>query len=574
MFVARYPFTVRPWIGAAISALACCMQLAACGGSDDDSPTASESPQGTLVQGPTLKSSLSAIQLTTALKNGGANGRGLLALASGDASGNATLACGVQTHYYQYSTVDARGAPVTASGAIMLPDGPTGQCGGARPMVAWAHGTNFYRQYNLADFLNASNPAASEGLVAASIYASQGFIVVAPNYVGYDVSAASAHPYLNRIQQGQEMVHAVRAARLALKAPPTPLVVSDSGKLFVSGYSQGGYVAIAAQEAMERAGIKVTATAAGSAPYAIATQVDYVYMGQPGYYGAMTGELLFQGYQAAYGNIYSTPAEMLTDGYLVPMPFASNQEGAQSIVQPTTPMFSAAAPSLADIPGAISVTVPNDRLSALLATTVPTGYVSNSPFAQAVSQVAWSQVFDPTANLASANAAVSATSFGVPGAHVVRQSYRAAYLADAYSNPDGFFLTGGAGLPSGTARNGLRIALARNDLRGYVPTAPTLLCGTSEDAVVYFPLNTMAMQASWGAPTATRFTFDLASAPVPSGDPSHGFNALRSAYAASQGAFAAAAGGGTRGAVAARAQSHITGSAFCNVAARAFFANF
>lgn len=584
MFKIHHPLTRRPLVGTvgtagkagqAASAFALCALLAACGGSDDDgSSTDSASAQGALIQGPVLKSALSGIQLTTALKNGGASGRGLLALASGDASGNTTLACGVQTHYYQYSTVDGRGATVTASGAIMLPDGPTSQCSGARPMVAWAHGTNFYRQYNLADFLNTSNPAASEGLVAASIYASQGFIVVAPNYVGYDVSAASAHPYINKRQQGQEMIHAVRAARLALKASSTPLAVSDSGKLFVSGYSQGGYVAMAAQQAMERAGMQVTAMAAGSAPYAIATQVDYVYMGQPGYYGAMTGELLFQGYQAAYGNIYNTPSEMLTDGYLAPMPFASNQEGAQSIVQPTTPMFSATAPSLADIPVSVAVSVPNDKLSALLATTVPAGYASSSPFAPAVSQAAWSQVLDPATGLALANAGVSATSFSMPGAHAVKQSYRAAYLADAYANPDGFFQTGGVGLPSQTAKNGLRMALARNDLRGYVPTAPTLLCGTSEDAVVYFALNTLAMQSSWGTPTATRFTFDLASEPVQSGDPSHGFNALRNGYAASQAAFAAAAGGGARGAAAARAQSHITGSAFCNVAARAFFANF
>ena len=31
----------------------------------------------------------------------------------------------------------------------------------------------------------------------AAMYAAQGFIVVAPNYAGYDISTLGYHPYLN-----------------------------------------------------------------------------------------------------------------------------------------------------------------------------------------------------------------------------------------------------------------------------------------------------------------------------------------------------------------------------------------
>ncbi|MFX5464662.1 lipase family protein, partial [Acinetobacter baumannii] len=75
----------------------------------------------------------------------------------------------------------------------------------------------------------------------------QGFIVVASNYAGYDTSALPYHPYLNADQQASDMVDSLRAARKAFPA----IGAQDSGKLVISGYSQGGYVAMATQRAMQ-----------------------------------------------------------------------------------------------------------------------------------------------------------------------------------------------------------------------------------------------------------------------------------------------------------------------------------
>ncbi len=72
------------------------------------------------------------------------------------------------------------------------------------------------------------------------MYAAQGFIVVARNYAGYDVSKLGYHPYLNADQQSKDMLDALAAARKAL-----PRIGSqDGGKLLVAGYSQGGHVAM------------------------------------------------------------------------------------------------------------------------------------------------------------------------------------------------------------------------------------------------------------------------------------------------------------------------------------------
>ena len=96
-------------------------------------------------------------------------------------------------------------------------------------------------------------PRTMRTLIVAAMFAAQGYIVVAPNYAGYDISTLGYHPFLNAAQQSGEMIDALTAARTAL---PNTLssATSDSGKLFVTGYSEGGYVAMATQRAMEAAG--------------------------------------------------------------------------------------------------------------------------------------------------------------------------------------------------------------------------------------------------------------------------------------------------------------------------------
>ena len=45
----------------------------------------------------------------------------------------------------------------------------------------------------------------------------------------------------------------------------------------------------------------------------------------------------------------------------------------------------------------------------------------------------------------------------------------------------------------------LRLAFYKNDLRNgdWAPNSPTLLCGGDADPTVFFPVNTLLMQAYW-----------------------------------------------------------------------------
>ena len=123
-------------------------------------------------------------------------------------------------------------------------------CTGARPIVMYGHGTTTDIKFNMANLQNA------ETLSLAALFAAKGYIVVAPNYAGYDKSALPYHPYLMADQQSKDMIDALAAARTALPLASATLT-KDNGQLFITGYSEGGYVAMATQSAMQAPGMKV-----------------------------------------------------------------------------------------------------------------------------------------------------------------------------------------------------------------------------------------------------------------------------------------------------------------------------
>jgi pimeloyl-ACP methyl ester carboxylesterase len=160
----------------------------------------------------------------------------------------------------------------------------------------------------MADMQNA------ETLLLAALFASQGYIVVAPNYAGYDTSSLPYHPYLIADQQSKDMIDALKAARTALPLASLSLT-RDSGQLFLTGYSQGGYVAMATQRAMQAAGMRVDAAVPMSGPYALAAFVGAVFYGEVNGGATISSTYLLTAYQHAYGNVYTSVDEVFEPQY-------------------------------------------------------------------------------------------------------------------------------------------------------------------------------------------------------------------------------------------------------------------
>ena len=513
--------------------------LAACGGSSSQTGAVSTSTSpGTLSVSPPFRiASLDAAAFQGELA-ASSTGAQLLEL-----TGNP--ACGVDFYYLRFWTVGGAGETTESSGALMVPTGATPACSGPRPIVEYAHGTNPNKALNIADITNTTN---TEGVLIAAMFAAHGYIVVAPNYAGYDISTLGYHPFLDAAQQSGEMMDILAAARTAL---PTTLssATSDNGQLFLTGYSEGGHVAMATLRAMQAAGKTVTAAAPMSGPYALEAFGDTIFFGGVDIGSTEFAPLLVSSYQHAYGNVDSTANPV----------FSSTYAGVETLLPSDTPIDTlfeeGLLPETALFDSATPVVPGEPSLTALLG--VP-----------------------PTPGLPlSAQTPIFQLGFGNP--YLVNNAFRVSYAVDAASDPDGAVPTATAGVPLAAVKptQGLRQDFYLNDMRsGWYPKVPTLLCGGQNDPTVFFKVNTEIMAAYWSTlPPGAVTVLDVDPPTTPSGP----FETLEVAFQASEAAelaYLQTAAGGGLSLAAAEAQViegyHTAVAPFCAAGARAFFSQF
>ena len=507
------------------ASLGAALLVAACGGGDGGPlGTQNASPQrGDLMQSPPPRITSMTKEDFTAKLQASSAGQSLLQLAG-------PLTCGVDVQYIKYGTVGGKGEATDASGALMVPTGSDAKCMGARPIVLYAHGTTITKRYNLADFADQTNPAFSEASLLAAMYVAQGYIVVAPNYAGYDSSSLSYHPYLNADQQSKEMMDALVAAKKALPLLMSP--TAASAKLFITGYSQGGHVAMATHRAMQAAGIPVTASAPMSGPYALAALNDAVFYGNVNAGSTIFTPLITTSYQKAYGNLYTNPSDIYEAAYA---------SGIETL-----------------LPGDydFSTVVSSGKLPQL-------ALFKNTPPAPA-----FASITPPTGT--GATDALFAMGFG--SGNLINNATRLSYLMDAMANPDGLVPAFTTGAPAVNPQNPLRIAAKKNDLRGWTPQAPVLLCAGNGDPTVFYSLNTGLMAALWAPQVAAHLVtvLDVDSAVTGPSDP---FAAAKVGFAQTKAATATAAGVNAAAAVTAAYHGGLV-PPFCNAAARGFFSQF
>ena len=524
-----------------LTTIAAASLLAACGGGDSPSNlgVVDNNPgRGALIQNPPPRTAFFTADDLAAKLNASATGRNLLAVTG-------KPKCGVDVQYIKYGTVGGSGEATDASGALMTPTGGA-DCTGSRPIVLYAHGTTTVKSYNLSNLLDDSNAAYGEAVLVAATYAAQGFIVVAPNYAGYDSSRLAYHPFLNADQQSKEMIDALSAARKALPGLLQP--VADNGKLFITGYSQGGHVAMATHKALQAAGQAVTASAPMSGPYALAAFGDAVYYGNVNLGSTLFTPLLVNSYQKAYGNIYSQLTDIYEPAYA---------PGLDTLLPTDTP-----AATLYQ-QGKLPQTAFFNRIP-------PTAPAGSPPSLQ----LTLNAITPPTSP--PALAPLFALGFGAN--NLITNQARLNYLLDAIANPDGAVPVVTTGGLAASPANPMRIASKKNDMRSWTPTRPVLLCAGSNDPTVFYSVNTQLMQGFWTAPSPAApaagllTVLNVDSAPTSAADPYAAAKAGFGQAKAGTAAAAVAAGASDGGALAVTLAYH--GSLvppFCNAAARGFF---
>lgn len=179
------------------------------------------------------------------------------------ALGGAVVRYGVDAYRVSYRTVDATGRPVVATGLVALPAG-----GPARlPVVSYDHGTTA-TSADVPSSFGLGPDHAVEGRWSAELFASAGFAVAEPDYVGMGEGTGPIE-YLVAKAEASASADLLQAARtLAAERGDT----LQRGVL-VTGFSQGGQAAMALGRELQAGGgyFRLRALAPVSGPYDLVT---------------------------------------------------------------------------------------------------------------------------------------------------------------------------------------------------------------------------------------------------------------------------------------------------------------
>jgi pimeloyl-ACP methyl ester carboxylesterase len=157
----------------------------------------------------------------------------------------------VSYHRLVYTTT-YKGQQINASGAMVIPVRPDT----IPAIVCFQHGTMF------ADRDVPSDASSHENSPLFNEY-----VLFLPDYIGYGESKSILHPYLIEEISATSVIDMIIAGKEYLDDNH---ILYKPDKLFLTGHSEGGFVTLAVQKALESNpvdGLKVTASAPCAGPY-------------------------------------------------------------------------------------------------------------------------------------------------------------------------------------------------------------------------------------------------------------------------------------------------------------------
>ncbi|BBB69082.1 hypothetical protein UNDYM_4829 [Undibacterium sp. YM2] len=160
----------------------------------------------------------------------------------------------VDTYKITYTTTDASGRSVVASGLAAIPR-KTGSL--ASPVLSYQHATIKTNAEAPSNHATADEPAV--------LFASMGYLVSATDYVGYGVTRGLPHPYLLATPTALSVADFMTATARWRQTQS----IADNGQVFLTGYSEGAYASMATLRYLtqNRAGALPVSTYIGAGPY-------------------------------------------------------------------------------------------------------------------------------------------------------------------------------------------------------------------------------------------------------------------------------------------------------------------
>lgn len=209
----------------------------------------------------------------------------------------------VESFSIEYKTVNANGDTVIASGAVYLP--VLEHCY-STSMLVYEHGT---------EFTKTSVPFYGGYSVRGKYFSGTGYITVMPDYIGLGIST-EIQTYHHSKTEASASIDLIRACREFLLINGN---IQDNKQLYLTGYSQGGHVAMATNKYIKDYNLEsefnVVANAPMSGAYNLSgVQRDLVFEDST-YSIPMFLPNIIIGYQSVYGNLYNNYSDVFDSPY-------------------------------------------------------------------------------------------------------------------------------------------------------------------------------------------------------------------------------------------------------------------
>lgn len=237
---------------------------------------------------------------------------------------------GVNPVILTYESADKDGKRLELKGALLIPTTLFKQ---NFPLISIQHGTQLQRLLVPSKMaVNPGNYAIQDAfeVYLGIILARAGYIVALPDYPGMGDKTSSNsgfHPYVHGRSLAISVVDMLRASRNYLETNKDKMNVSWNGQVFLMGYSEGGYVTLAAAREIQQKHtdeFTVTAAAPLDGPHDLTGVMLPILQGKASnsynFPAPYFLPYLIQGYETVYGAEVYGPKVAYADEYVEVIP--------------------------------------------------------------------------------------------------------------------------------------------------------------------------------------------------------------------------------------------------------------
>jgi len=226
----------------------------------------------------------------------------------------------VDVYKIVFATPDARGEAMTvASGLVQI---PTNGNACNFPMFVYCHGTNTYTGKTMTEL--------GDEYQIGIPFTANGYVSVLPDYLGFgETPLDHPHCYIHAKSSATSTIDIMRATRHFCAENGVAL----SGQNFITGYSEGGFVSMAALREIQELHLDefdISAAAPGSGPYDVSgTMIDSI-LQSPVFSNPFYLLFTAESYQYVYGGLYEDYESVLIEPFDSLAPLVFNREDPQN----------------------------------------------------------------------------------------------------------------------------------------------------------------------------------------------------------------------------------------------------